>query len=311
MEKSLEKKLRKRFYHIKERCNNINCKSYWRYGWRWIRCERELIEDFIKDMWPSFEEHVNKYWINETTIDRIDVNWNYCKENCRRATWKEQGKNRRECRQFDYDWKHFETLRDLANYVWLPEDSIRYRLNAWRDLKDAVETEIINNKIWINYNWVYYESIWSLCSQLWLSWKIVYNRLRSWWSIEEAIWKIKKESKHAIEYKWQKFNSLKELAKQYNVPYWTIKRRVRSGYTWDELIEWKMIEYRWKKYKTAMDIAKEYWISKQAIYCRVFKWKELTEAIDDALNYKQSKCTHSQITPSQKSIQQERTILNI
>jgi predicted DNA-binding protein YlxM (UPF0122 family) len=150
-----------------------------------------------------------------------------------------------------------------------------------------------------------------LCSQLWLSWKIVYNRLRSWWSIEEAIWKIKKESKHAIEYKWQKFNSLKELAKQYNVPYWTIKRRVRSGYTWDELIEWKMIEYRWKKYKTAMDIAKEYWISKQAIYCRVFKWKELTEAIDDALNYKQSKCTHSQITPSQKSIQQERTILNI
>lgn len=311
MEKSLERKLRKKFYHIKERCNCRTNKRRNQYWWRWIKCKRESIEDFIKDMWPSFEEHVNKYWIKETTIDRIDVNWNYCKENCRRATWKEQGKNRRECRQFDYDWKHFETLRDLANYVWLPEDSIRYRLSAWWNLKDAVETEIINNKIWINYNWVYYESIWSLCSQLWLSWKIVYNRLRSWWSIEEAIWKAKKESKHAIEYKWQKFNSLKELAKNYNIPYWTIKRRVRAWYTWDELIEWKMIEYRWKKYKTAMDIAKEYWISKQAIYCRVFKWKELIEAIDDALNYKQSKCIHSQITPPQKSIQQARILPNI
>lgn len=311
MDKWLEKKLRKKFYHIKGRCTCKTDKRRNQYWWRWIKCERESIEDFIIDMWPSFEKHVKEYWLSETTIDRMDVNWNYCKENCRRATWKEQWKNRRKCRQFDYNWKHFETLRDLANYVWIDENTIRFRLKCWWSLEKATETKVIDNKISIDYNWKHYKSIWELCNELWLSWNIVYNRLRAWWSIGEAIWKDVKKSKHCIKYRWQVFDSLKELATYYNVPYWTIKRRAYQWYKWDELIEWKTIKYRWKKYKTAQEIAKEYWISEQAIYCRTFRWMSLIDAIDDALNYKQSKCTHLQPMLQQRNIQHENSNQNI
>lgn len=78
-----------------DRCTNTKNKYFNHYWWRWIKCLWNSFEEFYKDMWIMYNKHCEEYWEKETTIERVDVNWNYCKENCTRATRKEQAKNKR------------------------------------------------------------------------------------------------------------------------------------------------------------------------------------------------------------------------
>ena len=103
---------------IKFRCNNVNSNNYKNYWGRWIKNEWNTFEDFYEDM---------KDWYSDgLTIDRIDVNWNYCKENCRWSTMKEQQNNKRNNVLLTYKWitKNFE---EWANIKWLTLDCIRKR----------------------------------------------------------------------------------------------------------------------------------------------------------------------------------------
>lgn len=91
---------RTRFYRIymwiRWRCYTMSDNSYDDYWWNWIICEWNTFEKFKKDMYESYLEHCEKYWERNTTIDRYpNMCWNYCKKNCRWATYKEQANNRR------------------------------------------------------------------------------------------------------------------------------------------------------------------------------------------------------------------------
>lgn len=90
----------RKYRQVLQRCGNKNSSSYKNYGGRGIKCEWESFESFEDDMYESFSEHSKIYGGRDTTLDRIDVNGNYSKNNCRWATQKEQTRNTRRNRYF-------------------------------------------------------------------------------------------------------------------------------------------------------------------------------------------------------------------
>ena len=118
---------------IKERCYSKNTKSYLNYWWRWIICEWETFEDFFRDMWSSYRDDLE--------IDRIDVNWNYSKDNCRWVDIITQARDKRNVEKFLYKWEIL-TIPEISEKFWIKSETFRKRIIIWYSIEEAIESKM-------------------------------------------------------------------------------------------------------------------------------------------------------------------------
>ena len=120
---------------IKSRCKNPNMNNYHDYGGKGVSICEEWDNSFEAFRDWSYE---NGYK-DGLTIDRIDSNGNYCPENCRWATVKEQNRNRKSNKLITYNGET-HCIADWADILGINYDVLQHRISvAKMPIKKAFE----------------------------------------------------------------------------------------------------------------------------------------------------------------------------
>ena len=130
-----------RWCAMRYRCLVPESDSYANYGGRGIKiCRRWEVSfsSFLKDMLPTFKPGMS--------LDRIDNDGPYSKENCRWATAKEQQNNFRRNRIIKYRGK-CRTLSQWAEYFGVNRNRLRARLDKGWSFSEAVATPLFRQRL--------------------------------------------------------------------------------------------------------------------------------------------------------------------
>ena len=129
---------------MKERCTYTKDKSFKYYGGKGIKVEWQNLEDFKRDMLVSYEKHLKRHGEKNTTIDRIDNNKNYCKENCRWATKKQQIANQSPRQKIKIEYAgQLKTLEEWCKIHEIKPATYRYRKVILKlSTEEAFETPV-------------------------------------------------------------------------------------------------------------------------------------------------------------------------
>lgn len=119
--------------NIRTRCNNPNSNRYGRYGGRGIKVCEEWNTDFL-----TFRDWaLSNGYRDDLTIDRIDNDGNYCPENCRWVTLKEQARNTKRNVTVELSGEE-KTLIEWCELYGINYKTVRDRLLRGWDIKRAL-----------------------------------------------------------------------------------------------------------------------------------------------------------------------------
>lgn len=158
---------------IKKRCLFETDARFHQYGGRGIKMD---------ESWRSFdvfaEWALSNGYDDTLTIERIDVDGNYCPGNCKWIPLKEQASNKRDTIWIDYHGEHIQ-LRKLCIRMKLRYDAIHNRITkmGW-DPETAIDTPLYTNE----------GSLMSKCKEKGLNYGTVRDRItKLGWTEEEAL----------------------------------------------------------------------------------------------------------------------------
>lgn len=122
--------------HMIARCHDTNCDKFKHYGGRGIT---------VADSWKSFGvfwQDMGASWKRGLSIDRIDVNGNYEKDNCQWSTQKQQANNTRSNRLINTPEGPM-TLSQASEHYGIERTALAHRLDkgGW-STKDALTKPI-------------------------------------------------------------------------------------------------------------------------------------------------------------------------
>lgn len=122
---------------IIQRCTNKRNAVYKYYGGKGIGVCISWRNSFI-----NFWEDMKEGYANDLSIDRIDNDGGYCKENCRWATLDEQERNKSNVKLYLYKKRNI-SLHEIANDVGIEYNTLKYRIIAMGEsLEMAIDESI-------------------------------------------------------------------------------------------------------------------------------------------------------------------------
>lgn len=170
------------------RCENKKNTRYHKYGGRGIKCEWKDFSEFFKDMGASYDRHVKRHGEINTTLERINNDWNYCKSNCRWATQHEQMRNTARNVWLEYNGIRM-VVQDWAKKIKITQPALIARLKRW-GIKRALSTPKIKEEKFVYFKGKKYQ-VTDLARQLNLPKSTLFSRINRGWKGDKIGKKVK------------------------------------------------------------------------------------------------------------------------
>lgn len=127
-----------------QRCYKATSDGYKYYGGRGIKiCDEWTGED---GFWNFYNWAIRNGYADDLSIDRIDVNGNYCPENCRWATAYVQAHNKR-AKDILLTYNNTtKTIKEWANHLGINHATLYNRFRKGWTVERILETPLDNSK---------------------------------------------------------------------------------------------------------------------------------------------------------------------
>lgn len=129
-------RLHKIWEAMRSRCCDKNHKHFGDYGGRGIHICEEWSDYIHFRNWA-----LNNGYSEDLTLDRIDVNGDYCPENCRWADWEIQQNNKRSNHNLTYGGKT-QTISEWSRSTGINKTTIRARIMAGWSVEDVLNKPV-------------------------------------------------------------------------------------------------------------------------------------------------------------------------